>query len=139
LRKLHELRIALNLDEPADARVLEHLRGNPEIPAADNQHTLHLTVREERNVAHHLVMDEGICGTPPHGAIDHHHSPKVVMVDHELFVSSALHPIAQPLGIEDHSNAGRNLLLEMRLRIHRTLPSALQPHGIMRAGLAAIQ
>ena len=87
LAKATTAAIDLHLRQALHRLVLEHLFGDAAVAAADDEHLFGVAVREQRHVAHHLLIDIFVTIGDLGRAVQHHHlAEELVLEQHQVLL-----------------------------------------------------
>ena len=112
LGELDHRGVDLDLGQPLDRFVLEHLLGDAAVAAADDQHLLGVAVRQDRHMGHHLVIDELVGGRDLRRAVEHQHLAEELVLEQDEMLVLGLQLVDHPLDLVGHAEAE---LVEQRL------------------------
>ena len=107
LGELHHGRIDLDLHQPPHRLVLEHLLGDAAVAAPDDQHVARLAVGQDRQVAHHLVIDELVARGDLRRTVEHQHLAEELVLEQHQVLMRGLRLVEHALGRVAHAKAFR--------------------------------
>ena len=105
LGELDHRGVDLHLGEASDRLVLEHLLGDPAVPAADDQHFPGVAMGEDRHMGHHFVVDELVLCRDLGGTVEHQNLAEERVLEQDEMLVLGLHFVEHPLDLVGHAEA----------------------------------
>ena len=105
LGELDHLGVDLDLGQPLDRLVLEHLLGDAAVAAADDQNVARIAMGEQRHMRHHLLVDEFVAFGYLGRAVEHQHLAEIGLLEQHQMLMLGLHFVKYFVDREGHAEA----------------------------------